>query len=54
VNVDSLLQRYLERSVTLRKYLARLQNLAEDKPLMFGEFGLDFTIARPRSSKSKC
>ncbi len=32
---------YLERQRDFEKYLARLQNLAEDKPLMFGEFGLD-------------
>jgi glycosyltransferase involved in cell wall biosynthesis len=32
---------YLERRVDFEKYLARLQNLAEDKPLIMGEFGLD-------------
>jgi GT2 family glycosyltransferase len=32
---------YLERRVDFEKYLARLQNLAEDKPLVLGEFGLD-------------
>ena len=32
---------YLERQNDFEKYLARLQNLAEDRPLMFGEFGLD-------------
>ncbi len=32
---------YLERQHDFEKYLARLQNLAEDKPLIFGEFGLD-------------
>jgi O-antigen biosynthesis protein len=32
---------YLERQWDFEKYLARLQNLAEDKPLIFGEFGLD-------------
>ncbi|MGC3991033.1 MAG: glycosyltransferase [Chthoniobacteraceae bacterium] len=32
---------YLERQVDFERYLARLQNLAEDKPLIFGEFGLD-------------
>ena len=32
---------YLERRVDFEKYLARLQNLAEDKPLILGEFGLD-------------
>jgi len=32
---------YLERQRDFEKYLARLQNLADDKPLIFGEFGLD-------------
>ena len=32
---------YLERQRDFEKYLARLQNLSEDKPLIFGEFGLD-------------
>jgi glycosyltransferase involved in cell wall biosynthesis len=32
---------YLERRTDFEKYLARLQNLAEDKPLIMGEFGLD-------------
>lgn len=32
---------YLERQRDFERYLARLQNLAEDKPLVFGEFGLD-------------
>lgn len=32
---------YLERQRDFEKYLARLQNLSEDKPLVFGEFGLD-------------
>jgi glycosyltransferase involved in cell wall biosynthesis len=32
---------YLERQLDFQRYLARLQNLAEDKPLIFGEFGLD-------------
>lgn len=32
---------YLERRPDFERYLARLQNLAEDKPLIFGEFGLD-------------
>ncbi len=32
---------YLERQRDFEKYLARLQNLADDKPLMFGEFGMD-------------
>jgi len=32
---------YLERRPDFERYLARLQNLAEDKPLILGEFGLD-------------
>ncbi len=32
---------YLERQLDFERYLARLQNLAEDKPLILGEFGLD-------------
>jgi len=32
---------YLERRDDFERYLARLQNLAEDKPLIMGEFGLD-------------
>jgi len=32
---------YLERRTDFEKYLARLQNLADDKPLIMGEFGLD-------------
>lgn len=32
---------YLERRPDFERYLARLQNLAEDKPLIMGEFGMD-------------
>jgi len=32
---------YLERQLDFERYLARLQNLADDKPLIMGEFGLD-------------
>lgn len=32
---------YLERRDDFERYLARLQNLAEEKPLILGEFGLD-------------
>jgi hypothetical protein len=32
---------YLERRPDFERYLARLQNLAEDKPMILGEFGLD-------------
>jgi len=43
---------YLERQRDFEKYLARLQNLAEDKPLMFGEFGLD-TIRKPEEMQAE-
>jgi O-antigen biosynthesis protein len=42
---------YLERQRDFEKYLARLQNLAEDKPLIFGEFGLD-TIRKPEEEQA--
>lgn len=32
---------YLHKQADFERYLARLQNLAEDKPLIFGEFGMD-------------
>jgi glycosyltransferase involved in cell wall biosynthesis len=32
---------YLERQPDFRGYLGRLQNLAEEKPIMLGEFGMD-------------
>ena len=32
---------YLERRPDFERYVARLQNLAEDKPMILGEFGLD-------------
>lgn len=32
---------YLHRQEDFDRYVARLQNLAEDKPLIFGEFGMD-------------
>ncbi|MBX9743530.1 MAG: glycosyltransferase [Chthoniobacterales bacterium] len=41
-NVDFLSYNvYLERRDDFERYLARLQNLAEEKPLILGEFGLD-------------
>ncbi|MBM3857165.1 MAG: glycosyltransferase [Verrucomicrobia bacterium] len=41
-NVDFLtFNVYLERRPDFERYLARLQNLAEDKPLIMGEFGMD-------------
>src|SRR4029077_12629891 len=32
---------YLHRKEDFSRYLARLQNLAEDRPLIIGEFGMD-------------
>ncbi len=32
---------YLHQETTFRNYLARLQNIAGDKPLMLGEYGID-------------
>ena len=32
---------YLERRLDFERYLARLQNIADEKPLILGEFGLD-------------
>ena len=32
---------YLERREQLERYLARLQNIADDRPLLIGELGLD-------------
>ncbi len=32
---------YLHRQIEFERYLARLQNLAEDRPLIMGEFGMD-------------
>ncbi|MFI0348650.1 MAG: glycosyltransferase [Chthoniobacterales bacterium] len=41
-NVDFLtFNVYLHRRDDFERYLARLQNLAEDKPLIIGEFGMD-------------
>ncbi len=41
-NVDFLsFNVYLERRLDFERYLARLQNIAEEKPLILGEFGLD-------------
>ena len=42
---------YLERRTDFEKYLARLQNLADDKPLIMGEFGLD-TIRKGEEMQS--
>lgn len=43
---------YLHRQEDFEKYLARLQNLAEDKPLILGEFGMD-TIRHPEEEQSE-
>ena len=41
-NVDFLtFNVYLHRREDFERYLARLQNLSEDKPLIIGEFGMD-------------
>jgi GT2 family glycosyltransferase len=41
-NVDFLtFNVYLHRREDFERYLARLQNLADDKPLIMGEFGMD-------------
>jgi glycosyltransferase involved in cell wall biosynthesis len=41
-NVDfSTFNVYLHRRDDFERYLARLQNLAEDRPLVMGEFGMD-------------
>jgi len=41
-NVDFLtFNVYLHRREDFERYLARLQNLADDKPLVMGEFGMD-------------
>jgi glycosyltransferase involved in cell wall biosynthesis len=42
---------YLHRGPDLRAYLARLQNLAEDRPLVLGEFGMD-TIRHPEKEQA--
>jgi glycosyltransferase involved in cell wall biosynthesis len=42
---------YLERQPDFERYLARLQNLAEDKPLIMGEFGMD-TIRKGEEMQS--
>ena len=43
---------YLERRPDFERYLARLQNLAEDKPLIIGEFGLD-TIRKSEEQQAE-
>lgn len=43
---------YLHRQEDFERYLARLQNLAEDKPLILGEFGMD-TIRHPEAEQAE-
>lgn len=43
---------YLHRQEDFDRYLARLQNLAEDKPLIMGEFGMD-TIRHPQEEQAE-
>lgn len=43
---------YLHRQEDFDRYLARLQNLADDKPLILGEFGMD-TIRHPETEQAE-
>lgn len=43
---------YLERRADFERYLARLQNLADDKPLIMGEFGMD-TIRKGEDAQAE-
>ena len=43
---------YLHRQEDFDRYLARLQNLAEDRPLVMGEFGMD-TIRHPEEEQAE-
>jgi GT2 family glycosyltransferase len=52
-NVDFLtFNVYLHRRTDFQRYLARLQNLAEDRPLILGEFGMD-TIRHPEEEQEE-
>jgi GT2 family glycosyltransferase len=52
-NVDFLtFNVYLHRRADFQRYLARLQNLAEDRPLILGEFGMD-TIRHPEEEQEE-
>ena len=52
-NVDFLtFNVYLHRQEDFDRYLARLQNLAEDRPLVMGEFGMD-TIRHPEEEQAE-
>lgn len=43
---------YLHRQADFDRYLARLQNLAEDRPLIMGEFGMD-TLRHTQDEQSE-
>lgn len=43
---------YLHRREDFERYLARLQNLADDRPLVMGEFGMD-TIRHPEEEQAE-
>lgn len=43
---------YLHHQADFDRYLARLQNLAEDRPLIMGEFGMD-TIRHPQEEQAQ-
>ncbi|HEY5704261.1 MAG TPA: glycosyltransferase [Terrimicrobiaceae bacterium] len=43
---------YLHRQSDFDRYLARLQNLAEDRPLIMGEFGMD-TLRHPQEEQAE-
>jgi glycosyltransferase involved in cell wall biosynthesis len=43
---------YLHRRNDFDRYLARLQNLAEDRPLIMGEFGMD-TLRHPEEEQAE-
>jgi glycosyltransferase involved in cell wall biosynthesis len=43
---------YLHRRTDFDRYLARLQNLVEDRPLIMGEFGLD-TMRHPEEEQAE-
>ncbi len=52
-NVDFLtFNVYLHNQRDFEKYLLRLQNLADDKPLVMGEFGMD-TIRHPQEEQAE-
>jgi glycosyltransferase involved in cell wall biosynthesis len=44
---------YLHEAAVFRNYLARLQNIAGDKPLMLGEYGIDTHQEYPESKQAE-